>query len=92
MPENCSNAKIEQHLVERMNSSPKNLLLPTTNCNRYVAIDPESQPLLHKESQLAWQNCYPANCTLFSTASDTDSQGVKNEVTMEINLPIFIRC
>ena len=58
------------------------------DCNRYVAIDPESQPLLHKESQLAWQNCYLANCTtLFLTASDTDSQSVKNGVTMEIGLP-----
>lgn len=63
------------------------------DCNRYVAIDPESQPLLHKESQLAWQNCYLANCTtLFLTASDTDSQSVKNGVTMEISLPTCIRC
>ena len=63
------------------------------DCNRYVAIDPESQLLLHKESQLAWQNCYLANCTiLFLTASDTDSQSVKNGVTMEISLPTCIRC
>ena len=64
------------------------------DCNRYVAIDPESQPLLHKESQLAWQNCYLANCTtLFLTASDTESQGhgVKNVVIMEIGLPTCIR-
>ena len=62
------------------------------DCNRYVAIDPESQQLLHKESQLAWQNCYLANCTtLFLTASDTDSQSVKNGVTMEIGLPTCIR-